>query len=455
MYDLVIKGNLILSDRILSNGLLLISKEKIVGITDFEKEPPNTKEFIDASGKWVFPGGVDAHVHSYNPVGGRDEFIRSTKSAAAGGITTIIDMPLDSPLALTNVELLQEKIAKVKSEAVVDVALLATLRKQGGASDVAPLAKNGVCGFKLGTFETDPNRFPRIPDDQLYEIFPEVKKTGLVVGFHAENNEIVNYLIEKLKNRSYSAIMHCKSRPPICESLEVLKLLEFAHEFGTKLHIYHLTVPRVFRFIEKFKEEGVNVSAETCIHYLVLNESDMERLGGFGKINPPLRSVEFQRDLWNLLISGKIDFVSSDHAPYTRKVKESPNIFENKSGAPGVETLFPLTYSEGVVKRGLDIILFTKLIAENPARRFRLYPKKGVIAVGSDADITIFDPKENWVIDGTKTYSIANWSPYDGTKVNGRVIQTIVRGHIVYNGKEVIGSPGLGKFVPALKEDSV
>jgi len=152
-------------------------------------------------------------------------------------------------------------------------------------------------------------------------------------------------------------------------------------------------------------------------------------------------------ELWQKLMSEEIDFVTSDHAPWPLENKTRPNIFDNGSGVPGVELLLPLIYSEGAAKRGMDITMVTQLVSEAPARRFGLYPKKGVIRVGADADIVVLDPKDKWRFSADKSYSSAKWSPYDGMELTGRVIATIVRGQVVYDGKEVVGKPGWGRFI--------
>jgi allantoinase len=191
----------------------------------------------------------------------------------------------------------------------------------------------------------------------------------------------------------------------------------------------------------------VDVTTETCPHYLLFNEDDMERLKAFGKINPPLRKREDMEEMWELLKNGAIDMVTSDHAPWPLSKKQAPNIFDNGSGAPGLETIFPLLYSEGVVRRDISPLRLAQVLSEQPARRFKLYPKKGHIALGADADLAILDPTRSWTIQGSAMYTSAGWTPYEGMTLQGKLIRTILRGKTIYDGNSVTAIAGDGAFV--------
>jgi allantoinase len=242
---------------------------------------------------------------------------------------------------------------------------------------------------------------------------------------------------------------HCETRPPISETLAVLKLLELSRWTGVRLHLYHVSHPRSIDLLRRFREGGVDVSTETCPHYLILHEGEMDRLKALAKINPPLRTPEAMEEMWELLKSGDIDMVSSDHAPWPIERKQAPDIFDNASGAPGIETLFPLMFSEGVIKRGLSLVKLAQILCENPARRFKLYPRKGHIALGADADFAILDPSTRWTIRGVDMHSSARWTPYEGMTIQGKVVRTILRGKVIYDGKEVTAKAGDGHFIPA------
>jgi len=447
--DLIIKGNLVLPNEIAEGAYVGVKGGVIAGLYQ-SGEIPSAAETIDAAGKYVFPGMVDAHVHSYSNPG--ETFDHATPAAAAGGVTTIVEMPYDNMGKVTTIELFEEKIERVRKRARVDVALLATLEKDGHLENIAPLVKKGAAGFKLSVTEADPVRFPRIEDDVLYEALQEIGSHGVPAGFHAENDRIITSLIAKFReDQKTGPKAHCDSRPPITETLSVLKLLEMAYWLDVKLHLYHISHPRSIRIIEMYKDQGVDVTLETCPHYLLLNYDDMDRLKAYAKINPPMRQKEEVEALWDLLECGCIDMVTSDHAPWPCDRKQAPNIFDNPSGAPGVETIFPLMFSEGVVKRDMPPEFLAELLCESPARRFNLLPRKGQIALGADADFAIVDPSIRWIIRAEEMRSHAGWTPFDGMTVEGRVTRTILRGRIIYDGNAVIADPGYGRFIPAIK----
>jgi allantoinase len=259
---------------------------------------------------------------------------------------------------------------------------------------------------------------------------------------------LIDPLVEALYDRGQEQPQaHCWSRPPISETTAVLHLLELVRNYPVKLHIAHLTVPFAYDALNWYRALGVDVTAETCIQYLLLDESHLSTLRGGAKCNPPLRTRDMQEALWQRLFDGDISFVVSDHAPWPDSDKSAPNIFDNKSGLPGVELLLPLFFSEGVVARGLDLLKFVDLISAGAAKRYGLYPQKGSLLVGADADITVLDPDQKWVISGENCRSAATISPYEGMTVNGRVVQSFVRGSEVFDGKEVVGKAGYGRFV--------
>ena len=446
--DLFIRGDLVLEHGVMKDSAIGVRNGVVEGLYGPE-ENPSAKETIDARGFFVFPGIVDGHVHSYS-IPGVEGFEHSTSAAAAGGVTTFIEMPYDAGGPTRTPDAFQKKIELVRRMARVDIALLATLKKEGAPEVIAPMVRLGACGFKLSLFETDPERFPRIADGVLWEILPIIAAQGVPGGFHAENDDLIFHLVRKYRQegKSYPKA-HCETRPPVSETLAVLKLLELSYWTGVRLHLYHVSHPRSIHLVQRFREDGVDVTTETCPHYLILNEGEMDRLKGLAKINPPLRSPEAMEEMWELLKSGGLDMVTSDHAPWPMDRKQAPDIFDNASGAPGVETLFPLMFSEGVIKRGLSAVKLAQILCEQPARRFLLYPRKGHIALGADADFVILDPSIRWTIHGSEMHSSARWTPYEGITVQGKVVRTILRGKVIFNGEEVIGRAGDGHFIPA------
>lgn len=443
----MVRGDLVLRDGVLRDGCLAVAEGRIAGIF-----APGTvvraREVVDAAGCLVFPGAIDAHVHARSTAA--EGFTNLTRSAAAGGVTTVIDMPYDQPDSVNTAEKFKAKIEAVEREAVVDVALYGTIRKTGGTGEIAAMVAMGACGFKLSLYETDPVRFPRIPDPELLEALPMIRDHGLVAGFHAENGEIIDALSASFRARGEEhPTLHCSSRPPVSETQAIAKALEFGYWTGCPIHIFHVSLPEGFELIDWYRRRGVAATGETCTHYLLLAEEDMERLGSRGKINPPLRPRAVQERLWKMLSDGVIDLVTSDHAPWPWELKNRPNIFDNASGAPGVELLLPLLYSEGVARGRLSPVRLAQVLAENPARVFRLSHRKGRLAVGLDADLAILDPRSTWTVDPAEQHTSARWSPYEGLRVQGKVVKTIVRGKVVFDGAEVVGTPGSGAYIPA------
>ncbi len=445
--ETLVIGDIVLPSGIIHGGAISISGGRIVGILE-EGNPVAAEQVHDFSGCLVLPGAIDPHVHAYSSTTDQEGIGGLTRSAAAGGVTTVIDMPYDRPAAITNVERLRAKKELIAREAVVDVGLFGTTRKFAGWQDIQPLAAEGVCAFKFSTYESDPERFPEIPDHELARIFVELQKVGLPAAFHAENGAIIDPLIEQLRSQGVEhPEAHCWSRPLISETTSVLKLLEFAREYGVRLHIVHLTAPQGYEAVRWYQEQGVDVTAETCIQYLLLTEEALKSHRAFAKCNPPLRDAETLEELWLRLEEGEIDFVTSDHAPWPRSNKSAENIFDNASGLPGVEHLLPLFFNSAVVERGLPVTMVAELLSAAPARRYGLHPRKGSLFVGADADLAILDPTLSWTIDAASSQSVADWSPFDGMTITGRVVSTFVRGQHVWDGSNVLTEAGSGRFI--------
>jgi allantoinase len=443
-FDLAITGNILFGGQVIEGGTIFIDEGRVAAVAD-PSVRIESKIHLDARGKWVLPGVIDSHVHSLSYLG--EGFANSTRSAAAGGVTTIIDMPVDAPEGIATPDALMNKISLVQKESFVDVALLGSI-KNDTIVHIPSLKKGGVCGFKLSLFDTEPDRFPRVHDGQLLEAFSAIRETGLTAGVHAENDEIIKRLIEKYtqEGKSYPRA-HCETRPEVSETESVLKALELARVTAVRLHLYHISCNRSLEIAKHFREEGCSVTSETCPHYLIFSEDDMDRLGAKIRINPPMRKRGEPDLLWQKLSKGDIDCVSSDHAPWPMERKNKPSIFDNASGAPGVETLLPLLFSEGVVRGRISIGRLSEVLSENPARIFKLFPKKGTLVPGSDADIVILDPKKRVTLTAQQMHSAAGWTPYEGMEITGRVEATLVRGKIVFHEGRIMEELGHGSFV--------
>lgn len=446
MYDVVIRGKLVLADEVV-DGEIGINNGKIETVSK-EKDELCGKELHDFGNKYVFPGMIDTHVHCFsNPVEG---FLKTSSSAAVGGITTFLDMPYDSPDPVANIDQFNEKVEKLKEEAVMDIGLWGTIQKRNGTDQIIPLAKAGATAFKMSTFETNERRFPRIPDTEILKAMRLLKKTGLRAAFHSENNEIIVDMIEQYQNENkVYPRAHMETRPPVSETTAVLKLMEFAYWTGVKLHIVHISHPRTMELIENFQSQGIDVTSETCYPYLLLDVNDLEKLGPKAKNNPPLREPEVREALWEKVKAEKFNIITSDHSPWSLESKEkgNDNIFEATSGFPGLEIMVPLMF-ETVGKGWLTPVELAKLMAQHPAEVFQI-PSKGKIEEGYDGDLTIIDPEAEWTIDERLFYANSKpTTPFNGKKVKGKIATTIVRGAVVYDGENITVDPGFGNFVP-------
>jgi allantoinase len=389
---------------------------------------------LDFGHALLLPGAVDVHVHTRSYAG--EGLERCTRAAAAGGVTTIVDMPYDAAGPIDSLSAFKAKVGDVEREAHVDVALWGTVPPRGSIDEVAALVEAGASAFKLSTFETHPERFPRIPDGQLLAAFTEIAAAGGLAGVHAENDEIVRAGIEFERAAGHQDPMaHARSRPPVAEHEAIARVLELGRATGVRLHICHVSTPRGVELVARARRDGVDVSAETCPHYLLLDETELDRQGGAAKINPPLRAAPLPPD--------GLDLISSDHVGWPPERKRGPDIFGVASGAPGVELIVPLVHD------ALGAAELARLVCAAPARRFGLWPRKGNLMPGADADVLVLDPELEWTVDPAELVTPAGWSPYAGRRLRGRVIAAFSRGVQIWDGTRVMGSPGHGRFVPA------
>jgi dihydroorotase len=389
---------------------------------------------VDASGLLVLPGVIDVHVHMRDPGATYKEDFRSgTAAAAAGGITTVFDMPNNTP-PTKDLDALRSKAKEAAEKAVVDYALYG-LMAHGNMGEMAALAGAGVIGFKCYMAETTGNVVPPSEREMLGEM-RSVAKAGLRVAVHAEDDSLLQGLISKLKKRGRAdPLAHYESRPEIVEEKAVRRALTLASEAKCDVHIAHLSSVAGCKEVKKAKLSGPRggrrVTAETCPQYLLLDKKDYAEKGSMMKSNPSIKRREDRLALWRAVRDGTIDMIATDHAPHTIAEKTSGlSIFEQASGFPGLETSVALMLT--CVDKGLlTLPRYVQLASEGPAKAWRLYPKKGCIAVGSDADFTVVDTKKEWRIDPADFVSKAKYSPFEGFSVKGAAVYTIVRGRVV------------------------
>jgi len=440
--DLAVSGSVVSGGAGPRAATVLVEHGRVLAVVD-PGAPFLARRHLDVGEALVLPGAVDAHVHCLsNPDEGVE---RATLAALCGGVTSLVEMPYDAGRPVWSRERLDAKLDLVAAQAWVDVALLGTVRPVDGAGDVAELVDGGCAGFKLSLFDTDAARFPRIPDDQLLDVLAAIAEAGSLACFHAENDEIIKPAIERARRAGQvDPVDHCRSRPPVSETEAVLKALELSAAVGAAAHLCHLSVARSVELAEWYRSTGLDVTVETCPHYLCFTEEDMVRVGSTLKINPPLRSRRDQVALWDALRDARVDIVASDHAPWPLEEKTRPNVFDNHSGVPGVETLVPVVLSEGLA-RGIAVEALVAALSTRPARRFGL-SAKGDLAPGYDADLVVFDQNAEAIVDGARLHSAAGWSPYAGRELHGRITHVVSRGELVFDG-EVHGHAGRGEVL--------
>lgn len=445
IYDRIVRGNIVTPSGRIEGGWIAISGERIAGIGS--GEAPAARATDDAGRRWVLPGAIDGQTHagSYRGLPGIES---TTRSAVAGGVTTIVDMPYDNPEPLNTPERLAAKVAAVEKLAFCDVALYGTLAKGQAAADIAALAKGGICALKISAFESHPVRFPRIPADQVLDILEAVAETDLPVGIHNEDQEIVLARIKRFKDAGQTDFSrHPESRPVAAELAATAAFLELGAVSGAHVHIVHISVPRGYELVERYRAEGTRATAELCIHYLVFDhDSDGPRLGNRLKVSPPIRAGE-REALWRELEAGRVAFVSSDHSSWPIDNKLVPSVFDSGAGIPGLETLVPAFWTGLAARRPDAPEAMAAYLAEKPAKFFGLWPRKGAIAVGADADLVILE-EGVFPYDSRQAHDDLNWSPFDGIEFTVRVAGTYVRGTPVWDGETVTGAAGHGRFVP-------
>lgn len=441
--DLSLVGHVITHELDLPLGEIRVRNGVIEAVRDSPGPAEACRRRIDVGEALLLPGAVDVHVHSRSHLG--EGMSAATRSAAAGGVTTLVEMPFDAGAPVWNAERVQAKKEMAGQESLVDVVLCATIRPGGGLREAPAMLDAGAGCFKLSTFQTDPDRFPRTPDHELLEAFSLMAEHGVRVCMHAENDEIVHALLSQLASQGRRPRAHAESHPPISETMAVAGLLELARETRAPLHLCHLSLGHSFELVARYREAGVPVTGETCPHYLVFEEADLDRLGARVKTNPPPRLAVEREQLWRSVELGLIDMVSSDHAPWPLELKEQPNIFENASGAPGVETLVSVTLSEGL-RRGVSPGRLSWLLSTAPAAAFGLDHLKGDLRPGLDADI-IAVKRSAYALDERQLHSTAGWSPYQGRDLEARVVLTVSRGDVVWDGQCFLGEGGRGEVL--------
>ncbi|UQW98895.1 allantoinase AllB [Rummeliibacillus sp. G93] len=451
MFDLLIKGgNVVFHDGVRKVDIG-VKDEKISCIAEHITE--DAKEVIDAAGQFVMPGMIDTHVHISEP--GRTEwegFETGSKSMAAGGTTSYVEMPLNALPATINKEALDLKLEAAKTQNYVDYAFYGGLVPDN-LDKLEELDAAGVLAFKcfLSDITSDiPGDFTNVDDYTLYKGMQKLAELDQLLCIHAENPSVTKKLAEDMVREGRTTAMdYVESRPIFTEVEAVSRAILFAKETGCKLHLVHISTSEAVQVIVKAQQEGVDVTLETCPHYLAISAEQVEEIGPRAKCQPPLRKAKDQEKLWDELMKGNINWITSDHSPCTEDLKQG-NIFEAWGGISGVQNNVDLMFDLAVKQRGLPVNKFVDLIATHPSERFNL-PNKGEIAVGKDADIIFVDPNQSYVVKREDLYYKNKFSAYEGRQIDCRVTKTIVRGNVVFDLNEgIVGEP-IGKLMAAQK----
>lgn len=441
MLDLILKNaKVYLEDRFVEGVSVGVQAGQIAAIAAPECMPEGAQT-LDLTGEYLIPGTIDTHMHVRDP--GHTErgtFYTETMAAAAGGVTTILEQPISVP-PQHNVEILERRIARAEAQCVVDFAFYGAA---GGEylEDIAQLAADGrIVAYKTFLHAPPEGReqefqgLTMADDAQLYAGMRELAKTGLFCAFHAENNDMISANIRRLRAEGrVSPEYHCVSRPTVAEVTSVERILNFVRETGARVEIAHVSCPEVMELLRQAKKDGLPVYVETCPHYLFLTEEDMVKFGPYAKCNPPVRSRAQAEKLWDYINDGTVDYMGSDHSPFLveEKTRGLKDIFAAAAGFPGADLRLPLML-DAVAEGRTTLEKVVELLSVNPARCFGLYPTKGTIQVGADADFTLFRMDRHTVVDKARNYSHARdiAIPYDGRELKCAVTGTIVRGRAV------------------------
>ena len=441
--DIVIKNGLLVLPSGITEGSVVVDGGRIVGVV--RSGEPSADRVIDAAGKVVLPGMVDMHVHLRDPgFPERENFESGTRAAAAGGVTTVVDMPNTLPATVT-VEAFNQKKGIAERKSLVDFAFI------GGAGevpteDIVAVSEAGATAFKSFLIA----RFKELAasDYTLLRHMNTLSELDKPLLVHAENGNLVDMYMEEAKASGRTdPLAHCDFRPAIAEVEATMRCVTLAAETDVHLHICHMTAAGAVDVVEWAQAMGQAVTGETSTNYLLFTRETMEERGPYAKVDPPLRGKDDQLRLWEALNDGTVDVLASDHAPYTKEEKERgwENIFDAPSGGVVIETTLQLML-DAVNRDMISLERLVEVFSTNPAMMNGLYPKKGDIVIGADADLVVADMGKPFQIRGEDLQTIQKITPYEGMRGKGAPVMTMVRGEIVYEAGQVVGKPGYGEF---------
>jgi dihydropyrimidinase len=452
-------------DTIITNGRVVtatdtyasdvaISNGKIAAIgQSLPRE--SASRVVDAAGKYVLPGGIDVHTHLDMPFGGTtsaDDFETGTRAAAFGGTTTLIDFAIQYKGQSLRAAF-DTWMQKASSKAVCDYAFHCIITELGSSQleEMNALVREGVTSFKL--FMAYPGVF-MLDDASIFKALRTTAKNGGLVCMHAENGNAIDVIVQQaLAEGKKAPKYHALTRPTTAEAEATARAIALAEMAGAPVYIVHLSCNDALEKVREARDRGLPVYAETCPQYLYLSIENFDVPGFEGAkyvFTPPLREKWHQERLWNGLKRDHLQVVSTDHCPFCFKEQKElgrDDFTKIPNGGPGIEHRMSLIYSGGVAAGRFSVNRFVELVSTTPAKLFGLYPRKGTIAVGSDADLVIFDPNRKHTISAKTHHMRVDYSMFEGIQVTGMPDTVLSRGRVVVEGDRFLGRPGAGEFV--------
>lgn len=460
MLDLIISGGYVVSADGQTRVDLGIKDGRIVAVGDAQ-HMVEAERSLNTDGKLVMPGFIDAHVHFNQTVGDvrtNDTWFEGTRAAAYGGTTTVVDFalppPHESPLACV-----ERRLNEAGSEAVVDYSVHACYTQattnERSLSQLPELIEMGIPSVKLFTVYRD---MFMATSANILDVLRQLAGRG-IAAVHAENAPIVENLIDTFVTAGkLSPRYHALSRPHVAELEAMESVVSLARETGTPLYFVHMSARQARGVLERARADGVQVGAEVCPHYLVLREEAYEGPDGQNYVcSPPVTTPEDADGLWSMVADGTVSLVSSDHCCFTLEQKRlgKEDFTRTPPGLPGVETRAPLLFSEGVRRGRISLSRFVQLVSTAPAQLVGLWPAKGHLGVGADADVVIFNPDTEWTVRSSELHMATDYTPYEGFRLCGKPVTVISRGDILVQDGSFAASPGRGRFVPRKLDQQV
>jgi len=448
VFDLLIKNARVVTEEAVQKKNVAVKDGIIAAILPCS-EVPEAEKTEDISDKYLLPGGVDDHVHFNEPgYTWREDFAHASSAAAIGGITTVIDMPMQNEPAVADAEIFQKKEVLLQGKSVIDYGFWGAL-VHTNEDALAGMDKEGALAFKC--FMCDPGKsYTELRLTEIEKVLIRLKTFDGLAGFHCEDYEMIKTMeTAKIAAGKISRKDYLEARPPKAEIKAVRAILSLVRKTGGKAHICHVSHPAVAALVREAKAEGLAVTAETCMHYLLFTERDLIDKGTLFKCSPPLRTAENAEELWHYVLDGTIDCICSDHSPakLEEKAEDGPyGTFGAWGGISGVQSGMQTFWNYAVNKKHVSPSLLAKALCANPARIFGIYERKGAVKAGFDADFVVLDADADWEITAESLAYKNKISAFCGQKGKGLPVMTFVRGRLVCkNGK--IEAPSTGRLL--------